>query len=66
MSWAFYGEWEFDHIIPVKFPGANGGPPSIDEIRTRLHFSNMQPRWAPDNIAKSNRWSAMPRAPLIW
>ena len=50
MSWDNYGEWEIDHIIPLKYNN-----PSIEEVQERLHYSNTQPLWARENRAKGNR-----------
>ena len=55
MSWDNYGEWHIDHIIPLKYMKENI-PPSIEEVVSRLHFSNTQPKWAFDNISKGNRF----------
>ena len=55
MCWENYGTWQIDHIIPLKYPGVNG-PPSLEELTARLHYSNTQALWAHDNIVKGNRW----------
>jgi hypothetical protein len=51
MNWDNYGQWHIDHITPIKY-----GNPTIEEVYTRLHYTNTQPMWAADNIAKSNRY----------
>lgn len=49
MSWDNYGEWHIDHIIPIKLE-----PVSPENITRRLHWTNTQPMWAEENMAKSN------------
>jgi hypothetical protein len=50
MSWANYGEWEIDHIIPCSsFNLVN-----LNEQKKCFHFTNMQPLWKTDNRRKSN------------
>jgi len=51
MTWDNYGEWHIDHIIPLKYQN-----PTVEETIERLHFSNTQPLWATDNLAKGNRF----------
>jgi len=51
MTWDNYGEWQIDHIIPLKYEN-----PTIEETIERLHWENTQPLWATDNIAKGNRY----------
>lgn len=51
MNWSNYGEWEIDHIVPIKYQN-----PSIDQVIERLHWSNTQPLWATDNASKGNRY----------
>jgi hypothetical protein len=50
MNWDNYGEWQVDHIVPIKY-----NSPSIEELMERLHFTNTQPLWALENIKKGNR-----------
>ena len=51
MSWNNHGEWHIDHIIPVKYEN-----PTLEDVIQRLHWTNTQPLWAGDNIAKGNRF----------
>ena len=51
MNWDNYGEWQIDHIIPLKYEN-----PTLEETVERLHWENTQPLWTPDNIAKGNRY----------
>ena len=45
MSWENYGEWHVDHIRPVcSF--------SAEEWEQVNHYTNLQPLWAEDNLAK--------------
>lgn len=51
MSWDNYGEWHIDHIIPCA---------SFDFTDKKQQFecfnyNNLQPLWAEDNFAKSNK-----------
>lgn len=64
MSWENYGEWQIDHIIPIKYPGVNG-PPSLEEVAARLHYTNTQALWKRDNIAKGNRWVGGAQRPAM-
>ena len=57
MSWERITEIEIDHRVPIGYPGAAGGPPTLDEKVARLDYRNCQPLWAPDNWAKGNRWA---------
>lgn len=60
MSWVNHGmglgTWQIDHIIPIMYPGADGGNPTIEEVAKRLYWTNTQPLWTVDNIAKGNRF----------
>ena len=52
MSWDNYGRaWHIDHIIPLKY-----GCPSLDDIKSRLHWTNTQALFKKTNIAKGNRY----------
>ena len=55
MNWDNYGEWHIDHIKPLKYR-EEGELPSLEELTRRCHYTNLQPLWAVDNIAKGNRW----------
>ena len=48
MTWANYGQWHLDHVIPLDAAGKN-----ID-IMTRLcYYQNLTPMWGKDNLNKS-------------
>jgi IS30 family transposase len=51
MTWNNYGEWEIDHIIPIKYKN-----PTIEEVVERLHYGNTQPMWKSENMEKGNRF----------
>lgn len=55
MSWENYGEWHIDHIKPVSL--------FMKEGETRPHvvnaLHNLQPLWAEDNFAKSNKFAEL-------
>ena len=51
MTWENYGEWEIDHVVPLKFEN-----PTLEQLVERLHYTNLQPLWANENREKSNKW----------
>ena len=55
MCWARIGEIDIDHCVPIGYPGAAGGLPTLEEKVARLHYRNCQPLWRRDNAAKGNR-----------
>lgn len=55
MTWDNYGEWEIDHITPIKYR-ENDEPPTLEQVAERLHWTNTQPLWKKDNIVKGNRY----------
>lgn len=51
MSWKNFGDWHIDHIIPIKYQN-----PTLDDVIDRLHYTNTQPLWKHENLAKGNRY----------
>lgn len=46
MNWKNYGKWHVDHRIPI----ASANTP--EEMEYLLHYLNLQPMWASQNMAK--------------
>jgi hypothetical protein len=46
MRWENYSEWHIDHIVPVS---AASTP---EELEPLLHYMNLQPLWAKENVKK--------------
>lgn len=51
MSWDNYGEWHIDHIKPLS----SFDLLDEDQVKECFHYSNTQPLWGPDNMAKGMR-----------
>lgn len=49
MSWDNRSEWHIDHIVPIALAT------SIDEVVKLSNYINLQPLWAKDNMAKSDK-----------
>lgn len=51
MMWENHGEWHIDHKIPLKhFDLTNR-----DQLLKAVHYTNLQPLWAFDNISKNDK-----------
>ena len=57
MTWANQGEWHIDHRVPC----ASFDLTCPEAQRECFNWSNLQPLWAADNLAKADRldWSAL-------
>jgi hypothetical protein len=51
MTWDNYGSWHIDHIVPCSRFDLT----LIENQKKCFHYSNLQPLWAAENIAKSNK-----------
>lgn len=49
MTWSNYGKWQIDHRSPLSRAR------SREDFITVMHYSNLQPLWAEENIAKYNK-----------
>lgn len=49
MTWENQGKWHVDHIIPL------GSVITVEEKEKLFHYSNCQPLWAKDNLAKADK-----------
>ena len=54
MTWENRGAWHVDHIRPC----ASFDLTDPEQQRQCFHYTNLQPLWAEDNLAKSDRWDA--------
>ena len=55
MSWDNYGKWEIDHVTPDSWFKYNSF--NDDDFKKSWALNNLQPLWAADNRAKSNKRS---------
>ncbi len=53
MTWENWGEWHVDHIRPlISFDLTDP-----DQLRAANHYSNLQPLWGFENLAKGSKVS---------
>lgn len=62
MTWENWGEWEYDHRIPIK---VFYDDPTIEVLRVVCYWSNWQPMWKPDNRAKGGKYCKRELATLL-
>lgn len=56
MTWENHGKiWHIDHKIPLKYREGDNKV-TQEELISRLHYTNLQPLWAEENISKGNRY----------
>lgn len=51
MTWSNHGEWHIDHIYPLNKVDFT----DEEHLQKYLHYSNMQPLWARENILKRDK-----------
>jgi len=49
MNWDNHGEWHIDHVYPL------GLAKSENELIKLFHYTNVQPLWANENLAKGSK-----------
>jgi hypothetical protein len=54
MTWDNHGEWHIDHIRPC----ASFDLTDPEQQKECCHYTNLQPLWAAENLAKSDKWVA--------
>lgn len=52
MTWEKRGDWYIDHIRPC----ASFDLTDPEQQKQCFHYTNLQPLWAKDNLAKSDNW----------
>ena len=52
MSWANYGKWHIDHVIPIDYFVKKCNFNSVKIQKKCFNYKNLQPMWAVDNLRK--------------
>ena len=50
-TWENHGEWHIDHITPLSSFDLS----KREQLLTACNYANLQPLWADENYAKSDR-----------
>lgn len=61
MTWENRGEWHIDRIVPLA------SAKTEDDVIRLNHYTNLQPLWAADNLAKGARldWAPQPTGEIV-
>ena len=51
MTWENYGKWHIDHVKPISSFDLNDSK----NQKLAMHYTNLQPLWAKDNLSKGNK-----------
>lgn len=51
MTWDNYGQWHVDHIRPL----AGFDLTDAEQQKTAVHYTNLQPLWAAENLSKGDK-----------
>ncbi len=56
MTWENIGEWQIDHITPMKYREDPEEVITLEMTIGRLHYTNTQALWKAENTSKGNRY----------
>lgn len=65
MTWQNMGEWHVDHIVPLASIKATSESDMIEQMIKLSHYTNLQPLWACDNLAKGSSMPTLPYPPPL-